>query len=333
MSKQANPTLIGAFVLGAVVLAVAGVLIFGGGELFKEKIAAVTFFDGSVQGLDVGAPVRFRGVQVGAVSDIYAKYDPATEEVYIPVYLDLVPESIRMPEGGRISRDPHGGLRKTIEERGLKAQLRMDSLITGKYFVALDFFPEEEMRLVGADETVPEIPTAQTGMQKLRKKLSELPIEDLLAGAVEAFEEIRTILSSPELKRILQSLDKTSAELAELLKDVRGDVKPLAGSTEETLAEARKALKSLNSLLDEDIRRLVRDVDVQVEPLSLSAQGTLTEARKALAATGGVVSERSELRINVSRLVEELAGAARSVRLLAAYLERHPEALIQGKEN
>jgi paraquat-inducible protein B len=333
MSKQANPTLVGAFVLGAVVLAVAGVLIFGGGELFKEKITAVTFFDGSVQGLDVGAPVRFRGVQVGTVTDIYAKYDPGTEEVHIPVYLDLVQGSIRTPDGRRIFQDAREGLNKIIEERGLKAQLRMDSLITGKYFVALDFFPKEEIRLVGADQTVPEIPTAQTGMQKLRKTLSELPIEDLLAGGVEAFEEIRSILSSPELKRILQSLDTTTVELAELLKDVRGDVKPLAGSAEETLAEARKTLQSLNSLLDEDIRRLVRDVDVQVEPLSLSAQGTLAEARKALAATGSVVSERSELRINLTRLVDELARATRSVRLLAAYLERHPEALIQGKEN
>src|SRR5690348_13019885 len=92
MGSKINPTTIGAFVVGAVVLVVAGALLFGGGQFFQEKLPYVMFFDRSVTGLNVGAPVIFRGVQVGQVTEVGAIADPnpKTADVVIRVKVELV---------------------------------------------------------------------------------------------------------------------------------------------------------------------------------------------------------------------------------------------------
>ena len=88
MGSKISPTVIGAFVVGAIICMVAGVLLFGGGKFFTEKLPYVLFFDSSVEGLNVGAPVIFRGVQVGQVTEISAIANPQTFDVVIRVKIE-----------------------------------------------------------------------------------------------------------------------------------------------------------------------------------------------------------------------------------------------------
>src|SRR5512147_2002724 len=94
MSKQANPKLIGGFVLGAIALLVAGLLVFGSGKFFTRRLPVAMYFEGSVSGLDVGAPISFRGVKVGEVTKVFLRYDPSANSLVIPVLAELTPERV-----------------------------------------------------------------------------------------------------------------------------------------------------------------------------------------------------------------------------------------------
>src|SRR5215468_9262289 len=106
MGTKINPTTIGAFVVSAIVLAVGGVLLFGGGKFFQEKLPYVLFFDSSVEGLNVGAPVIFRGVQVGQVTAISAIADPQTYDVRIKVKIEIVRGAVKVGAEGQRFTDP-----------------------------------------------------------------------------------------------------------------------------------------------------------------------------------------------------------------------------------
>lgn len=138
MSTKVSKTAIGAFVLGAIVLLVAGVLVFGGGQLFVTKHTYITYFDGSVKGLNVGSPVMFRGVKVGSVDNISIVADPAKRQLRIPVVFTLEPAKVQGTKA-EFRRDPNA-IEKAVKEFGLRTQLQSLSFLTGQLMVALDFF-------------------------------------------------------------------------------------------------------------------------------------------------------------------------------------------------
>ena len=122
MSKQANPKVIGGFVMGAVILSVAAVLVFGSGQLLSEKVEFVLFFEGSLAGLNVGSPVAFRGVKVGSVSDVVVRHDNRDHSITLPVYIELEPGRIEIFGDPDKPRDPLGTMQLLVK-RGLRAQL------------------------------------------------------------------------------------------------------------------------------------------------------------------------------------------------------------------
>jgi paraquat-inducible protein B len=167
--NRANPTLIGAFIVGAVALVVLGILLLGGARVFTERRTFVAYFEGSVKGLNVGAPVEFQGVRVGAVTDIQLQFLTAENEFRIPVFIQI--ELGRMTQVGR-HVEAKGQLLKALIERGLRAQLEMQSLVTGQLIVQLGFYPDTPVRLVG-DGKVPEISTLPTTMQQVTQTVTQ----------------------------------------------------------------------------------------------------------------------------------------------------------------
>ena len=215
--NRANPKLIGAFVVGAVALVVVGVLLLGGAKFLTEKRTFVAYFEGSVKGLNVGAPVEFQGVQVGSVTDIQLQFLTAENEFRIPVFIQIEPG--RMTQVGR-QIDAQGQLLKPLIERGLRAQLEMQSLVTGQLIVQLGFYPDTPIRLVG-DGKVPEIPTVPTTMQEVAQNVTQaltefrqLPIPQLIGQLVEAAQGLNTLIHSPEVKNLIRSVSAT-AQVAE----------------------------------------------------------------------------------------------------------------------
>jgi paraquat-inducible protein B len=317
MSKQANPTLVGAFVVGAVALAVAGILVFGSGDFFSPQFRCVSFFETSVTGLDEGAAVRYQGVKVGRVSRISAVWGE-NDEIVIPVEMTFSRDSVLTPSQAQREDFDRRGARELVSslvERGLRAVLVQDSLLTGKLHVALQFYPESKPRFVDG-VNLPEIPTLQAGIDKIAKRLEELPFDELVSSIIEAMDAIETLATKP-------GIDSVLAKLEALIARLDAQVDPLSSSTQDLIADLRSASADLSRLLD--------DVGARVGPVADAATSTLDESRATLASLRGLVGEEDVVAYRVALLLEELTEAARALRVLAETLERQPEALIKGK--
>ncbi len=294
MSKKANKTLIGAFVTGAIALVVIAILIFGSGKFLRKTYTAVMFFDSSVKGLNVGAPVMFKGVKVGSVVNMYLLYSPSDSSLRIPVFVELEPERITWATGAPRQRNPERGM-KLLIERGLRAQLQMQSFITGQLVIALDFLPEKPVKLTGIIKKYQEIPTVPTSFEELTKSIEELPIKKLFARIDHIAEGIDKMVNSPDIKKSVKSLSLT-------LRDARKLVKHMDDQVDPRTSIVLKTVESLNELV-------------------IKTKMTLD-----------TFSEDSRLVYESNRMLKELNAAARSMQILADYLERHPESLVSGKK-
>ena len=134
MAKQSFKTAVGAFVIGGLALLVAGIILLGGGRMFSDDIEYVLYFDGSVSGLNIGAPVVFRGVPMGQVTRISLEANPRDASVTIPVYIRLDENSIvRAGVTGELTDNFRQEILRRLIQRGLRARLQLQSLITGFY--------------------------------------------------------------------------------------------------------------------------------------------------------------------------------------------------------
>ncbi len=323
MSKKASPTLIGAFVVGGIVLAVVVTTLFGGQEFFRAKNYVVMFFEGSVNGLNVGSPVMFRGVKVGTVTDIRMVLDPETLEIGIPVTAEIDPKSLSR------SNIEQAGLvipADALVSKGLRAQLQMQSLLTGQLYIELDFQPDKPMRRVGEGLEYPEIPTIPTPIQELGKKLEQFNLEQVLSDASSTLEGLNRLVNSPELHATIQTLNGTLDEYAQAARDINKQVGSVARSTDATLQDTRATLASLRKAFD-DSDVLFSRADQALQKLG----GAADEATAAIGAARQTISPDSRLLYDLSTALEELAHAARAIRALADTLERQPDALLRGK--
>ena len=350
MSKQANKTAIGAFVVGAVVMAVAAVIIFGSGKFFTATETYVAYFSGSVKGLRVGAPVVFRGVRIGQVTKILIYSDYRDLSISIPVLFQVNPDTFRGI--GTPIKNEHQYLEDLIQ-KGLRAQLQMQSLVTGQLMINLDFHPDAPLELKGRPEiklgkTVVEIPTVKTPFQRIEKTFSEIPIEELAKSVKNTLDGIEHLVTSPQIPASLEYLQQALESFSKLARRLDKKIDPLFADVDQTLTNARKLMENIDRQIDplagslkrtsDDARRLVNNVNRQVEPLQAdlaktagTLRATLEAAQKTVDSINGMVSQDSEFRFHMDILLREMGMAARSIRAFANYLERNPDALIRGK--
>ncbi|MBF0200539.1 MAG: MCE family protein [Desulfamplus sp.] len=424
MSDTGGKTMVGAFVVGAVVLTVAAVVVFGSGSFFKEKNLFVLHFSGSVKGLNVGAPVVLRGVKIGSVRDIRINAGSGEQTFSIPVLIEINSELLVMDrdlnrgvsgsknhvsvqkEGSGIENDlslhkDASGLKNngdpivkgketdSMEEnlnilikKGLRAQLEMQSLVTGQLLVALDFAPDTQPRFSGFPSEYLEIPTMQSDIEELTQKLKQAPIEEMFNKAFSIISNIDTFLNSASIDELLVAMtaalnsintlaahmDKKLPDLASALGEAAEDAGVLIQNADKEVLSISLSLKQAISDIQElaalardqvtrvgtgfqgtasDARTLIASVRQQVSPVSEGVHGVLDGAQKTLASAraasdgaalviqefGRMADMDSSLMYNMNTALAEIAHAARSVRMLAEYIERHPEAFIQGKKN
>jgi paraquat-inducible protein B len=360
MGKRTNPAVIGGFIVGAVVLIIVGILVFSRGQFLSDKRVFVLFFEGSVKGLNIGAPVDFQGVQIGSVTDIRLHYLAKDHEFRTPVFIELEPARISEVDVRDATVDAEikeRRLFKTLIERGLRAQLATQSLVTGQLFIQMVFRPDTPVRLVGGVSEAPELPTIPTTMQQatqeaqeLLKKLGELPLDQLFANVLGITEGLNRLVNAPETQGLVQALSGTTTELQELARHLNGGV----GRLLDDIGGISKAAGSLVT----DAQQLVRRVDGQVVPLSTNVKETLDVTRGAVKDTQQLIrqvdsrigrlmdgitettkvaqatlthTQRTVVDDKLASALIEFTAAVRSFRLLADYIERNPNALLYGK--
>ena len=321
MIKKQNKTLIGAFVLGAIVLVIFGIMIFGAGRYFTKQPTFVMHFERSVKGLNVGAPVVFKGVKIGTVTDISLRYNPDTKSVKIAVFAEINPHSITRPQGGVDTKD----FFKLLIEQGLKAQLQLQNLLTGQLVIELDFHPEKPFKLVKSDLAYPEIPTIQSSLEIFTRSIEKLPIEQLVNKLTLAIEGMEKAATSPELLQSIRSLNLALEDVRKLVENINGNIKPLASDIKGTLDDSRKMFQNF----DKNSTAL----QVSIEQAAEATRASMIQAEKTFHAVERASSEDSPVMYQLSQTLEQISATADSLRALSDYLNRHPEALLRGKGN
>lgn len=281
-------------------------------QYYTKKITFILFFDGSVRGLNVGAPVEFKGIKVGSVKDVRLEFDSRDTSFRIPVLIEIEPE--RVIERGKDKVSSPFKTLKTLVDRGLRARLQSGSLLTGKLFVELDMHPGTPVRLVNEGGPFPELPTIPASLQQMTASLK---------GILAKLEKVDMEKIGMEFLATLKEANKFAKGASDLIN------KPELQDAVENLTESLNALKGLLRKLD----RRVEPVAENLEKAIGAGHQALEKARITMGLVDEVLKPDSPLQYRFIELTEELAETARSIRALVDLLERNPDALIFGKDS
>jgi paraquat-inducible protein B len=312
-----NPALLGAFVIGALALAVAGLVVLAGGKLFQPARLWVAHFDESVKGLVAGAPVTFRGVRVGAVKEIRVLLDPRAARLQTPVIFTIEANRFATADGRPVDFGTDQSVAQRLFAQGLRAQLEMQSFVTGQLSINLDFHPDAPpLPLRDAPGAYPEMPTVLSRAAALGRSLEELNLPELVQEVRSAVKSAEQVIASPAVARALASaasmfeggdllvaaahrrlasLGPNLEEVAQRADETLGEVRAFVrGLDQRTLPAATEALRSVQelarrvnaetvpaaNLLLGDLDRVARRTEAETLP---AAHQTLAEVRQLAA--------------------------------------------------
>jgi paraquat-inducible protein B len=304
MARKANPATIGAFVLGGVALAIVALALLGSGQLFEQKESFILFFDGSVNGLQNGSAVKFRGVPIGSVSRILLMLDRSADYVAIPVVIEIDEERVSTQVGQKVDLADPKILGRMIED-GLRARLEVQSLLTGLVYVELDFRPGTPVHLFPNESRYHQIPTLPSTLQEFNRtvshvldELSDVEFGPLITSITRTVEGIDRTVNSPKIDEALANVNETLESLRRLTDDVSKNVGPVA----------------------EDVRAVTGTV-----------AAALKRVEKTLLSLQSLVQPESPFNYDLQHSLERLGAAADAIRNLADYLDRNPSALLRGR--
>ena len=337
MAIKSNPKLIGIFVLGALALLIVGIVAVGGGKLWRKTIPVVMYFPRSVAGLNVGAPVTFRGVKLGEVTDIFIGYQASTQDVVITVFANVYPDSIVdiASSSGR-SHPAHDGsiLRDYIKNRGLRAQLSVSSLVTGQLAINLDFYPyaelQEETDVFPDRIELPTVPSTleavQSTLQEVYRKFSQLPLEDMINDVRQLLQGANRLVNSPKVEQVLDTATATLGKFDQVAGTLDKQVGPLLTQASGAVESARAAFAAIDARAG-DARSLI----VQGNKAMADAVIALNTLQQVLASANSLIQPGSQLNYELVTALRDLGAAARSINALANTLDRNPNAVIFGR--
>ena len=315
MAMQANRKMIGGFVILAVGIMAASIVIFGSGDMFKKSLEYVLYFQESVKGLNVGSPVLFRGFPVGEVKRVVIRADMKGLKDDILVFVEIYPESVVIvTENMKI--DQWKDRMSDLIDHGLRAQLVPQSLVTGKLVIELNMDADTPAIRKNGDPDYEEIPTVSSTLSKLESALGNLDLEEISTRLIAVLTSADRILKNPDIDAGISELKGALVDARKLVSNVDEEVKPLSGKAQSTL---------------DDVGKLARHVDGKVDPISQSVMDAMKSVDTAFKGVDDLVGKRSPTRAEIDNTLMEIQKAARSVRILADYLEQHPEALLKGK--
>ena len=319
---SSRSAVVGGFILGAFTLILAGTLFFGGTKMFTNKTRVAVFFDEPIAGLDTGSAVTFHGVRVGSVTSVAVEFSTDKMNVRTPVYLEI--EANRVVLIGK----PFGGTSAEFDgliTAGLRAQLTLQSLVTGQLSVDLDFRPGTPVVLVGSIPDVPEIPTVPSTLGQLRTELANVPLRELAVAVQKGFDSFTRLADhvDAKLEPLADSIGRTADAATHTVQTVDTAVQRLQ-------ADASATLHGLDLLVLDGRHQL----DLRGQEVSLTLAGAdsaIHQAEILLQSVTGLVEPRSAFRDDLASTVRDMAAVASSLRNFSATLERNPNAILMGR--
>jgi paraquat-inducible protein B len=313
---KVSSTTIGAFVVGTLLFIVAAAVFFSEGRLFSDKVRYVMFFDTSIQGLQLGAPVKLKGVTIGEVVGISAYYDPSDLSIVNAIYMDI--------DATHISRDDE--IRATLEDlidAGMRAQLKTQSFLTGLLYVEVDFHPDAELVYKGLDPRYVEIPTALTSLEELSRNLEQIDFKAIAQNIEDISAAVNKFVGDDEFQQLAGNLNSALASVDRLAATLEQSVARLTPEADASLAEVRRLASALSDAVPgatQDLKTAVAQIEAMVRNMNV-----------AVADISYSVSDDSPFFHELTRAAEEVRRAATAVQVLATTLEARPESLVRGK--
>ncbi len=264
---------------------------------YAQRVSFIVEFSDSVHGLEVGAPVEFRGIRVGNVTDIRLQYDTQQSRIRIPVTLAFEPQRVERTGLATAQQSTIENVMRAMNAfvaQGLRAQLRSESLISGQQIVAFDFFPDAPPAQIRFEGKIPVLPTVPSDtasieasantllvqLSAIAERVGKMPLEGVISDTRGTLQAMQKLAEEPQIRSVLGSADKTLV------------------SADKTLTQANETLTQLDALLS--------------------------------SANAGY-GNGSEVRRGLVDLLRQLQDTARSMKALADALEEHPESVIRGK--
>ena len=319
MKKQPSTLAIGLFVVGAMIVVLAATLFISGSNFGKNIIRAIMVFDGNVRGLNIGAPVAFKGVQIGQVTRIDLILDTNTYQVLMPVEIEFSDERVR-----KIGENQEGSSVEQLIENGMRGQLLKQSLLTGLLYVQLDLHPNTPLVYHEVESDLPQLPTIPTDMEQLTRSLDDLDFKTLFDSLTHIVAETEKFVSDPELSAMPGNVNLVLDEIGALSAELRGEVALASPGINQLIANTNE---------------VVVGAERELPRLSQSAQDTLEELRSAIRSfdktmgeLGYLVSDDSATVYEIQKAARELSAAGRSIQSLADHLQQEPESLLRGKK-
>ena len=327
MRKKPRPALIGAFVLGAIAIAVVGIGVLASGVFLKETSPFIAYFEESVDGLDVGAPVKFNGIKIGEVTDIgiYVTENPTNRFASVTFKIDL--DYIRSLGIKSDFRDPRV-VREQID-LGMRVRLELASIVTGVVFLELEFDEDEGPPVFVRDRApFPEIPTKQSALAELGQSATEviarLSAVDAPAIGAQLITVLKTVDSTLAGVQLRETTDALLAAVADLREAIdRADIAQSREKLQTTLDEFYDVGVLLNERLEPTLARVdsaTQKLDHTLEVLEMAAHDV-----------GNVMRPNSDLIVSIEEAMDANRRAMESMRLLAETIERNPKVLLTGK--
>jgi paraquat-inducible protein B len=318
MSKRVSPAVIGAFVVTSFAILIVALIVVGSGRMFTKPVRFVCMFQGNLNGLKVGAPVKVRGVQIGTVASIELRLSPSQGRLRPGIRGLRLPVIINLDRSQLLARGGTGEALETagfddLIKQGMRAQLATESLLTGLLYIDLDLHPKTPAKYVlEPGGPYREIPTVQTSLEQLQERLKKaldkfekIDFQALAVSITEAADSIKTLTGSPELKATLEALKGTIANLnqavnsaRDLINNANAKVGPLVTDIRESSDEANKTMKETRTVL-------------------VSLQQTL--------------DPDSPLAVHLNQTLDSLTETSRSLGEFTDYLQRNPSALVRGR--
>ncbi|MBL1142085.1 MAG: MCE family protein [Proteobacteria bacterium] len=273
---------------------------------YTRKLKFMMFFNSSVRGLNIGAPVEFKGIKVGSVVDVRLEFDNEDTTFRIPVLIEIELQRI-IERGNEEGSSSYETLDKLVE-RGLRARLQTGSLLTSQLYVELDMHPDTPINISGEETSFPELPTLATAnfgaitasAENLLAKLNAIDIEEVTAvildtvrSADSTIKNANALITIPGIPQAVEDMQVAMSNFKNIMQKVD------ASNIQEAINAGHIALESLTVTLDK---------------------------------TNNILEPNSPAQYNLIKLTGELEETARSIRSLVETLERNPQALIFGKE-
>jgi len=318
MSEKPHTVAIGAFMIGALLIAI-GTALFLLGAGMGQKQTMVMVFDTSVKGLNVGAPMAMRGVQVGQVTGIELIMDSETLDLITIVEADFIEN--RLHWLGREDEDED--LTEALIARGLRAQLNTQSLLTGLLYVQLDFHPDSEIVLADIDSPYMQLPTMPTSMERITRKLQDINITKLAGEFESVMTSINTVVRSEEFQAMPAAVKTALDSLTELSDQLQQQLAASGPKLNTVLDETTTAMSVVNT----ELPKLSGMVESNLDALNVA----IAAFEEAMTDIGGLVSYDSATTHRLNEALQEISRAGVALQSLAKTLQEQPESLIRGK--